>query len=89
MKSLKLAGFFALSVLSCRVTHRPAGEVVWWTPNWGEERARTLAQKFMAANPGITIKIEVTVSDGLPAARAHRHCGPARRPTSSKSSTAG
>ncbi len=39
---------------------------MWWAPNWGEERARTLAQKFMAANPGTNIKIEVTVSNGLP-----------------------
>src|SRR5260221_3019609 len=43
-----------------------AGEIVWWTPNWGEARARELAAKFEAANPGITIKLEITVSDGLP-----------------------
>jgi multiple sugar transport system substrate-binding protein len=43
-----------------------AGEVVWWTPNWGEARAKELVQKFQAANPGITIKMQVTVSDGLP-----------------------
>jgi ABC-type glycerol-3-phosphate transport system substrate-binding protein len=43
-----------------------AGEIVWWTPNWGEARAREFAQKFEAANPGVTIKLEITVSDGLP-----------------------
>ncbi|HET7714945.1 MAG TPA: sugar ABC transporter substrate-binding protein [Bauldia sp.] len=43
-----------------------AGEILWWTPNWGEARAKELADKFMAANPGITVKMEVTVSDGLP-----------------------
>lgn len=43
-----------------------AGEVLWWTPNWGEARARELAAKFEAANPDIKINIEVTVSDGLP-----------------------
>ncbi len=43
-----------------------AGEVLWWTPNWGEARARELAAKFEAENPGITIKLEVTTSDGLP-----------------------
>lgn len=43
-----------------------AGEVLWWTPNWGEARARELAVKFEAENPGITIKLEVTTSDGLP-----------------------
>ena len=44
-----------------------AGEIVWWTPNWGEARAKELAAKFEAANPGVTIKMEVTVSNGLPA----------------------
>lgn len=43
-----------------------AGEVVWWTPNWGEARAKELADRFMAENPDITIRMEVTVSDGLP-----------------------
>jgi multiple sugar transport system substrate-binding protein len=43
-----------------------AGEVVWWTPNWGEARAKELVQRFQAANPGITIKMQITVSDGLP-----------------------
>ena len=68
MKSLKLAGFFALSVLASAATTTVAraGEVVWWTPNWGEARAAELAEKFVAANPGITVKIEITVSDGLP-----------------------
>src|SRR5664279_4682470 len=43
-----------------------AGEIVWWTPNWGEARAKELVSKFEAANPGITVKMEITVSDGLP-----------------------
>lgn len=55
----------ALMVLSAGVA--AAGEIVWWTPNWGEARAKELATKFQAANPGITIKMEVTVSNGLPA----------------------
>ena len=44
-----------------------AGEIVWWTPNWGEARAKELATKFEAGNPSITIKLEVTVANGLPA----------------------
>jgi len=44
-----------------------AGEILWWTPNWGEPRARELAAKFEAANPGIKVNLEITVSDGLPA----------------------
>ena len=91
MKSLKLAGFFALSVLSsvATTTIARAGDVVWWAPNWGEERARTLAQKFMAANPGHQHQGR---GDGLerPArARAHRPAVRRGARTSSKSSTAG
>lgn len=40
-------------------------EIVWWTPNWGEARARELASQFEAANPDITIRMEITVSNGL------------------------
>ena len=65
MKRLAIAGLMSLAVLSV-ATSVHAGEVVWWTPNWGEARARDLAAKFMAANPGINIKLEVTTSDGLP-----------------------
>jgi multiple sugar transport system substrate-binding protein len=43
-----------------------AGDVSWWTPNWGADRAKELAAKFEAANPDIKIHIEVTTSDGLP-----------------------
>ncbi len=43
-----------------------AGQVVWWTPNFNEARARPLAEAFEKANPGTTIKLEITVSDGLP-----------------------
>jgi multiple sugar transport system substrate-binding protein len=66
MKRLKLASLFALAVSVAAWDAAFAGEVTWWTPNWGEARARELAEKFMAANPGITIKMEVTTSDGLP-----------------------
>ena len=67
MKSLRLAGFFALSVLSSvATTAARAGDIVWWAPNWGEERARALAQKYMATNSGTNVKIEITVANGLP-----------------------
>ena len=68
MKPLRLAALFALSLLSSAASYgtASAGEVVWWAPNWGEARAKELAKKFMDANPGITIKMEVTVSNGLP-----------------------
>jgi len=68
MNRLKLASLLALTVstLTWGTAFVAAGEVVWWTPNWGEARAKELADKFTAANPGITIKMEVTTSDGLP-----------------------
>ena len=43
-----------------------AGEVTWWTPNFNEARARELVEKFQAANPDITINLEITTTDGLP-----------------------
>jgi ABC-type glycerol-3-phosphate transport system substrate-binding protein len=42
-----------------------AEEVLWWAPNWGQARAEALAKRFEAANPGTTVKIEITVADGL------------------------
>jgi multiple sugar transport system substrate-binding protein len=42
-----------------------AAEVVWWAPNWGQARAEELAKRFEAANPGTTVRLEITVSDGL------------------------
>lgn len=66
MRQSKLLLAVASSFLALSVSVAAAGEVVWWTPNWGEARAKELADKFMAANPDITIRMEVTVSDGLP-----------------------
>lgn len=43
-----------------------AGEVTWWTPNWGEARARDLVAKFEAGHPDIKVNLEITTSDGLP-----------------------
>jgi len=43
-----------------------AGEVVWWTPNFNEARARQLVEKFQAANPEVKVKLEITTTDGLP-----------------------
>lgn len=43
-----------------------AGEVVWWTPNFNEARARQLVEKFQSANPEIKVKLEITTTDGLP-----------------------
>jgi multiple sugar transport system substrate-binding protein len=43
-----------------------AREVIWWTPNWGQARAAELARRFEAANPGLSVRVEITVPDGLP-----------------------
>jgi len=60
---LTTAVAFALIALPTLAT---AGEVIWWTPNWSEARARKLADDFRKANPDITIKLEITTSNGLP-----------------------
>ena len=57
----------SIAALALSVGGALAGEILWWTPNWGEARARELAQKFEAANPDIKVNLEITVSDGLPA----------------------
>jgi multiple sugar transport system substrate-binding protein len=56
----------AASALALLAGAAAAGEVVWWTPNFNEARARELVTKFEAENPGITVKLEITTSDGLP-----------------------
>ena len=63
-KSLLLGS--AVSVLILAPSLAMAGEVVWWTPNWGQARAEKLAADFQKANPDITIKLEITTSNGLP-----------------------
>lgn len=56
----------ASAVVTLLPTLAMAGQITWWTPNWGEQRARKLAADFEKANPDITINIEVTTSQGLP-----------------------
>jgi multiple sugar transport system substrate-binding protein len=42
-----------------------AEQITWWAPNWGQARAEALVKQFEATNPNITVKIEITVADGL------------------------
>jgi ABC-type glycerol-3-phosphate transport system substrate-binding protein len=65
MKGLLWTGA-AVAAMAFQASMAYAGEIVWWTPNWGEARAKELVQKFQAANPDITVKMEITVADGLP-----------------------
>jgi ABC-type glycerol-3-phosphate transport system substrate-binding protein len=63
---VSLAAAAAFAVIGLQTPVATAGEIIWWTPNWGEARAKELATKFEAANPGVKIRMEITVSDGLP-----------------------
>jgi multiple sugar transport system substrate-binding protein len=56
----------ACSALTLSAGSALAGEVTWWTPNFNEARARQLIETFQAANPGITVRLETTTTDGLP-----------------------
>jgi len=65
---IRMTALLALTVsgLSLSAGWASAGEVTWWTPNFNEPEARELVDKFQAANPGITINLEITTTDGLP-----------------------
>src|SRR3569833_3094647 len=56
----------SVSTLAMSTAMSFAGDIVWWTPNWGQARAEKLAADFQKANPDIKIKMEVTTSNGLP-----------------------
>jgi multiple sugar transport system substrate-binding protein len=59
-----LAGAVSVVALSSGMAF--AGEVVWWTPNFNEARARELVTKFQEAHPEITVNLQITTTDGLP-----------------------
>lgn len=42
-----------------------AADIVWWTPNWSQDRAAEVAKRFEAKFPQHKVKLEITVSDGL------------------------
>lgn len=67
MRKNRTIGFLAgVSALCLGGSAAWAGTVTWWTPNFNEARAQELVTKFEAANPGITIDLEITTTDGLP-----------------------
>lgn len=68
MRNLRTTAILATAVSAMALTSSLAfgGEVVWWTPNFNEARARELVSKFEAANPGITVNLQITTTDGLP-----------------------
>lgn len=66
LRSKIIALASSASMLCLTGTMAVAGTVTWWTPNFNEARARELVAKFEAENPGITINLEITTTDGLP-----------------------
>lgn len=56
----------AVSALALSAGMAFAGEVVWWTPNFNEARARELVAKFQETHPEITVNLQITTTDGLP-----------------------
>jgi multiple sugar transport system substrate-binding protein len=62
----KINLLLASSALALSAGAALAGEVTWWTPNFNEERARGLVEKFQAENPEITVNLEITTTEGLP-----------------------
>ncbi len=65
--TIRKGALFATAAIGLALMGRAAGaaEVVWWAPNWEQPRINDLVKKFEAANPGTTVKLEITVSDGL------------------------
>ncbi len=45
--------------------HAMAGEITWWAPEFGADRAEELAAKFEEQNPDITVNVERVVANGL------------------------
>lgn len=61
-----LATGLAVLAAACGGGAAPPDTVIWWTPSWSQARAEEVARRFEAANPGASVKIEITVADGLP-----------------------
>lgn len=66
MPKIKLMLAGVVSGLAMSAGAVAAGEVVWWTPNFNEARARQLVETFQAAHPDISVRLEITTTDGLP-----------------------
>jgi ABC-type sugar transport system, periplasmic component len=65
-RSIKIGFVGAVSALALSTGMTFAGEVVWWTPNFNEARARELVAKFQETHPDITVNLQITTTDGLP-----------------------
>lgn len=54
-----------LAILLSQAAHASATDLVWWTMNWNEDKAKEYAVEFMKENPGVKIRIESNVAGGL------------------------
>lgn len=62
----KITALLGAAIMALSTGIANAGEVTWWTPNFNEARAKGLVEKFQAAHPDITVRLEITATDGLP-----------------------
>lgn len=62
----KITALLGAAIMALSTGMANAGEVTWWTPNFNEARAKGLVEKFQAAHPDITVRLEITATDGLP-----------------------
>ena len=54
-----------LALMLSHATCASAADLVWWTMNWNEQKAKDLAAEFMKENPGISVRVEANVAGGL------------------------
>ncbi|MGK6315461.1 ABC transporter substrate-binding protein [Neorhizobium sp. DT-125] len=54
-----------LALLLSQAAHTSAADLVWWTMNWNEQKAKDYAAEFMKENPGVNVRVEANVAGGL------------------------
>lgn len=54
-----------LALMLSQATYASAADLVWWTMNWNEQKAKDFAAEFMKENPGVNVRIEANVAGGL------------------------
>ncbi|WJR68738.1 ABC transporter substrate-binding protein [Neorhizobium sp. CSC1952] len=54
-----------LALLLSQAAHASAADLVWWTMNWNEQKAKDYAAEFMKENPGVNVRVEANVAGGL------------------------
>lgn len=65
MKTLNRTLAATLSLLLVQMNTASAADLVWWTMNWNEQKAKDYSTEFMKENPDIKIRVEANVAGGL------------------------